>query len=392
MKKIILAMIAALMLVVLVACEKWPGKTPTATPYPTSTPTNTPSPTEAPTMKDISAVDIVKELGIGWNLGNSFDASGNGLAAETAWGNPKTTKELVKAIKDGGFNFIRIPITWSKHYAPAPEYIIDERWMKRVKEVVDYAVAEDMYILINTHHEQETWMSLKADDYEKTSGQFKAMWTQIATVFKDYDEKLMFEAFNEPRTVGASYEWNGGNKGEREIINKLAKDFYDVVRATGGNNLIRNLVIQTYGGSTATTAMADWKSPNPNDKHIIASVHAYTPYNFALNINGTDHFSSSEANSTRDIDYLQRTVKQYFVDKGIPVILGECGSINKENLEDRVDHISYFVKSMKAIGVPCVWWDNGNVTGGGERFGIINRNTCEWVFPELRDAMVNAIK
>lgn len=387
MKKIVLILITVLLILSLAACKNDPTVTPEG-------PTDGPSPTEAdlPTMKDVSAVDMVKELGIGWNLGNSFDASGNGLAAETAWGNPKTTKELIKAIKDGGFNLIRIPITWSKHYAPAPEYKIDEKWMNRVKEVVDYAVELDMYVIINTHHEQSTWMFLKDYQYEKTSAQLKAMWTQIATVFKDYNEKVMFEGFNEPRTVGASYEWNGGNKAEREVVNKLAKDFYDAVRSTGGNNTIRNLIIQTYGGSTNTNAMSEWRSPNPDDKHIIASVHAYTPYDFALNVNGGNHFSSSEKNSTNDIDWLATVIKQYFLDKGIPVILGECGSVNKENLTDRIDHISYFVKKLNSIGVPCIWWDNGNVNGSGERFGIIDRKTYEWVYPELRDAMVNAIK
>ena len=396
MKKTIVLVFSFFVLLFCVSCKETPKKpvSPSATPSPEITSTPTPSPTEAPTadMLDIPSTELVKLLGAGFNIGNSLDASGSKLSAETAWGNPKTTKELVKALKDAGFNTIRVPVSWANHFGIFPDFTIDAEWLARVKEVVDYAIDLDLYVILDMHHEQSAWLKVTEKDYPGVRVKFMALWKQIALTFKDYDEHLIFEACNEPRTIGSAAEWNGGTREEREVINKLHADFYNTVRETGGNNSIRHLMFQTYGGSTNTNALAQWINPNPEDKHIIASVHAYTPYDFALNIKGGNHFNSSETASKRDIDYLKTILKQYFIDKGIPVILGECGSVNKNNLEDRVDHISYFFKTLNSIGVPCVWWDNGCVTGDGELFGIIDRNTYEWIFPELRDAMINAIK
>ena len=150
-------------------------------------------------MEDMIAKDIVKEMRIGWNLGNTFDSWRDDLKItdlpyrfETAWGNPETTQELIDTVIDQGFNVIRIPVTWKNHIREAPEYRIEEQWMQRVKEVVDYAYNRGVYVIINMHHED--WNEPYYDNEEAAAAIMRAVWTQIAEVFQDYDEHLIFEA------------------------------------------------------------------------------------------------------------------------------------------------------------------------------------------------------
>ena len=227
-----------------------------------------------------SVKEIVKDMTTGINLGNSFDSIAllDKSGGETGWGNPKTTKEMIDAIADAGFNILRIPITWFEEIGPAPEYLINPLWLARIKEVVDYAAGNQMYVIINTHHEN-SWIKPLEEYYDSIETKFKKLWTQIAEYFKEYEEWLLFEALNEPRLEGGADEWQGATREVRDFINKLEDAFVKAVRITGGNNLKRGLLITTAAASASDAAVDGLKLPE--DENIIVSIHTYLPHSFS---------------------------------------------------------------------------------------------------------------
>ena len=362
-----------------------PDPTPTPSPTPEATATPTATPTPELTIADVSPMDLVADMKIGWNLGNSLDATGGiGIMSETAWGNPKTKEAMIDAVIDAGFNVIRIPVTWDGHCGTGPEYRIHDMWLARVKEVVDYAYNKGVYVILNTHHEE--WYMPDEANKEANGEQLVALWTQIAEYFKDYDEHLIFEGLNEPRLRGTSKEWTGDTKAS-EIINYWEQLFVDAVRATGGNNTLRHLMITGYAASSSKDNLAKIKLPE--DDKLIISVHAYTPYNFALNTTGTDKWSAKTGGA--ELTGFMKMLNELFISKGVPVIIGEFGAVDKNNLETRVEWADYYVRAAKEYGIVCVWWDNNGFAGNGENLGIFNRRELTFPFPELVDAMMNVI-
>ncbi len=337
------------------------------------------------TIADISSVDLVADMKIGWNLGNTLDATGGvGVDSERSWGNPKTTQEMIDAVLDQGFNVIRIPVTWDGHFGAAPEYQIHDIWMNRVQEVVDYAYDRGAYVILNMHHEE--WHFPSEENKEVASETLAALWTQIANHFKDYDEHLIFEGLNEPRKKGTAVEWTGGDKEGREVVNHFAQVFVNTVRATGGNNAERHLMVTGYAASSSRDALKSMKLPK--DDKLIISVHAYTPYDFALNTKGTDQWDVNK--DAKDIDYLLKTLDELFLSKGIPVIIGEFGAMNKKNDAERIEWADYYVSKATEYGVPCIWWDNNAFSGSGENFGLFDRRTLTFPSQDLVDAMMAA--
>lgn len=358
---------------------------PTTLPEPTVTPEPTAAPLPALTIADISSTDLVTDMKIGWNLGNTLDATGGmGIMSETAWGNPKTKQEMIDAVLDAGFNVIRIPVTWDGHFGGAPDYKIHDIWLQRVKEVVDYAYNKGAYVILNTHHEE--WYMPTEENKEENGEQIAALWKQIAEYFKEYDEHLIFEGLNEPRKRGTSLEWTGDAEA-RDVINYWEQIFVDTVRATGGNNTLRHLMITGYAASSSKENLAAIKLPE--DEKLIVSVHAYTPYNFALNTAGTSTWDVSK--DTWDIDSLMKNLDELFISKGIPVVIGEFGAMNKENEAERVEWVQYYLTKAQETGVPCVWWDNNAFTGAGENFGLFDRRTLEFPYQDLLNAMMQTI-
>jgi endoglucanase len=373
----------------------------------TPTPTSTTDPTKAPDagevavkaiqdkvasgpmkMRDISSVDLVKEIKIGWSLGNTMDASGNqGVLDEIAWGNPKTSKKMIDAVKEAGFNTIRIPVSWQDHIGKAPEYTIDKVWMDRVQQLVNWAYADDMYVIINMHHED--WYSPYKKTEDKAIDELEKTWKQIADRFQNYDEHLIFEGLNEPRHKGDPDEWTGGNKEGWEVVNDLNAAFVKTIRSCGGNNPQRHLMCPPYAASSSLNTWQDFKVPK--DDKIIVSIHAYTPYNFALNAAGTSEWSVSNKTDTYEIDYLMDNIKTNFIDKGIPVILGEFGAVDKKNTEARTAWAEYYVKKAHEVGVPCIVWDN-NAFFSGETLGLLNRFKCEWQYPQIVKALMKGLE
>lgn len=346
--------------------------------------TGSPSP-----IRDIPSIELVKEIKIGWNLGNTLDATGgSGLSSETSWGNPKIDKAMIDAIKQGGFNTLRIPTTWEKHLGAAPDYVIDNAWLDRVQEIVDYGIENGMFVILNLHHEE--WHFPSYDNEATAIDILTKVWKQIADRFQNYDEHLIFEGLNEPRQKGTANEWNGGDKEGQEVVNHFNEAFVKTIRSSGGNNPLRHLMIPPYAATSSTSA---WDNFNlPKDDKIIVSIHAYTPYDFALNTAGTSKWSLNNKSDTGAITSLMDNIDRYFLSKGYPVILGEFGAVNKDNLEQRTAWANFYVKSAKEKGIPCIWWDNGAVSGSGELFGLLNRRTHNFHYPEIVEALMGGLE
>ena len=339
-------------------------------------------------IRDIPSTELVKEIKIGWNLGNTLDSTGeSGVESETSWGNVVTTKEMITTVKDAGFNIVRIPTTWGIHMDE--NNVVDEAWMNRVQEVVDYAYSQDMFVILNIHHEE--WHDPYYDNADAAEEKLKALWTQIGTHFAGYSERLIFEGMNEPRKRNTAFEWNGGDDEGREVVNRLNAAFVETIRGLGGNNAKRHLMIPGYAASSSDSALRAIKVPEGDDK-IIISVHAYTPYAFALSDDFAARNFSPDDSSANDIVYLMDTLKTNFIDKGTPVIIGEFGARAKANEDIRGEWATFYVSKAKEIGVPCVWWDNGAFSGNGENFGILNRSSCTWEYPVIVEGLMKGLE
>lgn len=340
-------------------------------------------------IEDIASIELIKRLKIGWNLGNTLDATGgSGLGTETSWGNPITTKEMIDLVKERGFNVLRVPTTWEKHLGSGPDYTVDEAWLDRVQEVVNYGIKNDMYVILNMHHEE--WHFPSYDNEEKAKDILTRVWKQIADRFENYDECLIFEGMNEPRMKGTEVEWNGGNDEGWDVVNKLNAAFVETIREAGGNNPKRHLMIPTYAASSDPRSWQKFEIPE--DDKVIVSLHAYTPYNFALNEQGTDVWSLSNSNDTGEVDRLMSNIDRMFISKGIPVILGEFGARDKNNIESRASWAEYYIKKASEIGVPCVWWDNGAFFGNGELFGVLDRRKLTWAHEDIVVALMRGLE
>lgn len=345
-------------------------------------------------IKDITSLELISEMKIGWNLGNTLDSvitnpNGEETAAdwEKAWGNPVTTKAMIDSVKNQGFNVLRIPVTWEGKFGEAPDYTINEDWLARVKEVVDYGIENDMFVILNMHHEE--WHSPTKENEAQATEILCALWKQIAEYFGGYDEHLIFEGMNEPRLKNHPSEWTGGDADAREVINNLNAAFVNTVRETGGNNSLRHLMVPTYAASTLDTVLDDFIIPD--DDKVIVSVHAYLPYSFALADNGTTDWSIDNPSDTQEIDELFAKLKERFVDNGQAVIIGEFGSRNRFNTAERAACASYYLTMAAENGIPCIWWDNNAFVGNGENFGLFDRKTFEWRYPDIMTAMMEAV-
>lgn len=338
-------------------------------------------------MRDITPTELVSEIKAGWNLGNTFDAFGkSGVEAETSWGNPKTTKEMIDAVCEKGFNAIRIPVTYADHMGPAPDYTVEPEWFDRVEEVINYALDDGMYVIINTHHE-EAWRIPDDAHIDAVDAQNKALWTQIAERFKDYGDHLIFEGLNEPRVKGGEKEWEGGTAEGRACLDRLNQTFVDAVRATGGNNEKRLLLITTFASSHVNVTISTLKIPE--DEHIAVSIHAYTPYVFTYVNDQSSATDVWDGSLTKDITGVMTDLWRVFLSKDIPVLLTEYGAEDKnKNTEEVRKWVVDYVSKATTRGIPCFWWDNGIYDQSGEKFAIFDRKNLSWYREEVVDAII----
>ena len=335
---------------------------------------------EASAQTVYSADDIVEDMGLGWNLGNSLDATGDGGAngQETSWGNPWVTEDLIKAVKAKGFNTVRVPVSWYKNITVENgKYTINADWFARVKEVVDYAYNNGMYVILNIHHEDWINRTDLASSYSVMSTELKQVWTQIAEYFADYDQHLIFEGMNEPRMAGAKDgEWTG-NSACYEVINKLDADFISTVRSVdSAYKNTRLLMVPGYAASGDYGIYSNLDKNLFNDPYVAASVHAYKPYSFAM---GDGDHSSFSSDCKAELDGVFNDLRSFFTQDGIPVVIGEFSTSNYGYTNARVDWAEYYMTLAKEIGIACVLWDNNvEKENGGEAHGYINRINNTW--------------
>ncbi|MGO4275354.1 glycoside hydrolase family 5 protein, partial [Paenibacillus sp. TAF58] len=275
----------------------------------------------AASAKETKMQSYVSAMQPGWNLGNTFDAFDTTDPTkndETAWGNPRVTKEFIKEIRKQGFKSIRIPITWSGRMGGAPDYTISPAWMDRVQQVVDWSLEEGLYVMINIHHDSWMWVSKAPANHDAVLAQYNAIWTQVADRFKNHPDKLMFESINEPQFDNVDVPT------KHALLDELNSSFVHIVRASGGVNDVRPLVLPTLFTNNSQEHVESLASTiaKLNDPNLIATVHFYGFWPFSVNIAG---YPKLEADTIKDIDTMANNVYNTFVLKGIPVVIGEFG-------------------------------------------------------------------
>ena len=345
-------------------------------------------------MRNITSQQLVEDMTFGWNLGNTLDVcqadrDGDGKinehveagekVDETLWGNPKATKELFTSLKKNGVNAVRIPVTWRDHMDSNGN--IDREWMDRVQQVVDYAYSQGMYVIINVHHDGGgdpkfgAWVIEESQkDYNTFLKKYKNIWKQIAERFKNYSDYLIFESMNE---VGFDTLYNKNKADAYNLINKINQDFVDIIRATGGNNAKRHLLIAGYYTDIERTCDSLYKMPDDKAGRCILSVHYYTPWDFCTCDRKHTWGTNSEV---RQMETLIGKMKKNFVDKGIPVIIGEYAASGSD-LSSCIFFIEKLNKLCSDYGIATFIWDSGSQ---------VNRKTYKWRTPQYLEALKRA--
>lgn len=331
---------------------------------------------------DVDAQEWCRNIRMGWNLGNSLEAQGS----ETSWGNPATTRDMIKAVKAEGFNAIRIPVRWGQH-CNMQTMDIDAVWANRVKEVVDWCLDEDLYVIINTHH--DTWLEHYPTNAQKAelNSKLKALWTNIANLFADYDGRLAFAGLNE---VNAGGDWGLTPTQENyDVTNGFNQTFVDAVRATGGNNAKRNLIVQSYR-CNPSMGLSSLVVPNdPAEKRLSVEFHYYDPYSYCSGakdcynywgIAFADKGTVTPDGNEKSLANFFLTLREKWCEQGLGVVIGEYGCSNHYTSSDRTtqeDNMRYYMKCVvseaRKNGFAAFVWDNNAFGNGSEKFGIFNR-------------------
>ena len=340
-----------------------------------------------------TSMEIANKIKLGLNIGNTLEAIGG----ETAWGNPQITNDLIKLIKQSGFDAIRLPCSWNQ-YADQTTAEIQSSWLNRVKEVVQYCVNNDMYVILNIHWDGG-WLETNCTPgkQEETNAKQKAFWEQIATNLRDFDEHLLFASANEPNVSDAT---------QMAVLLSYHQTFIDAVRSTGGKNAYRVLVVQGPMTDIATTNKLMTKMPTDSiPNRLIAEIHYYTPWNFTGMTKDESwgnqfYYWGKGFHSTTDlahnptwgeeaeVDSLFKLMKNQFVDKGIPVVIGEFGAMRRDNLTgdalllhlaSRAYYFKYITKQANTNGLMPFFWDTG---------GLLNRRTNTVSDQQSLDALI----
>lgn len=359
--------------------------------------------TKTSSSSDETAMEFVSHIKVGWNLGNTLDsvpmAYASPTSCESSWGCPVTTKQMIDAVKDAGFNCVRVPVSWGQKMDNTT-YQIDENWMNRVQEVVNYVIDNDMYCILNIHHDNTPanypYFYPDSAHYAQSEKFVTSVWSQVSERFEAYDNHLIFETLNEPRLVGHNNEWwidpnSNDCKDGMDCVNKLNAAALDTIRKSGGNNGKRFVLMPSYAANCDESTLAGVVMPN--DDHIIAEAHAYTPYNFALadeKDGGTPNWS--EANGGADIVNLMKRLQKTYLSKGIPVIIDEFGASNRNNEDTRAAWAKFYVSQADSYGIPCVLWDNNQFGNGSENLGLLNRNNLTIGYPKLLEGIMEGAK
>jgi len=353
---------------------------------------------------------------VGWNLGNTLDAHSNGIAGETNWGNPAINQDLLNGVKAAGFDIVRIPITWMGYIGMGPEHRIASSRLQRAADVVDMAHKAGLKVIINLHHDgsspmigkDDGWLSVaraskNSRDYERITHQFARVWDQIAAYFQNYGDWLIFESMNEIHDGGwgHSTDFKMFPHLQTDIVNKWNQVFTDRVRASGGNNAERFLLIPAYCTIPEQTLASSFVLPKDStpDK-LIVTFHYYYPHEFSIEARRATWGTDAEKQRV-DRDFAP--FKSKYVDNNIPVIIGEAGAAlqsgdaarQAQARQSRYEYISHVFATAAKYGLIPVYWDNGSTSGSGEKFGIFDRRSGRPNSEEsasLITMMVNAVR
>ena len=322
-------------------------------------------------MRDMTTQELIEDMGLGINLGNTFEATGSWVggttvsAFERCWGSPIITEEMIKGIKDGGFGVVRLPANWSN--LMSDDYTISPEFDARIHEVVDWILDNDMYVILNMHH--ETWIADMPTNEEECLTHYSRLWEQITESFKDYDDHLMFESLNEEG--GWDSVWNqygSSTEGKAEAfgyLNKLNQTFVDIVRASGGNNKKRHLLIAGYYTNIEHTCDELFVMPTDPENRLAVSVHYYEPSTLTILEADADWGKAkTDWGSESDIAKLNSLLdlmKTTFTDKGIPVIVGEYGCFGKNKTQEvKRAYMVDVCRETYIRGMLPVLWDTQN--------------------------------
>ena len=336
-----------------------------------------------------TAMAAVSGMRAGKNLFNTLDCTGEWIAQwtedkpsdyETAWGNPVVTRAQIHAFKEAGFTAIRVPVTWYPHMDE--NWVVKEDWMARVEEVVGYVLDEGMYCILNVHHDtgadsESAWLNAELANIGPITEKYTALWQQIATRFNHFGEKLLFESLNE--IIQFKYGWNDPKNDNTpyEAVNLLNQSFVNTVRATGGNNGRRNLIVNTYRADPGKQTITAFQLPEDSvDSHLAVEVHVYIPGDFIM---GESKAVWTDANA-REVENAFQVLADRFVPAGIPVVIGEWGG-DKDHAaseEDLVQLADCYMAQVAKYGFATFWWAC-----------LLDRKTMQWILPNVRDAIVS---
>lgn len=338
---------------------------------------------------DSDALTLISNIKVGWNIGNTCEGTPN----ENSWGNPYVTAELIAAVKAAGFNAVRVPVRWTPH--ADDDMNIKAEWLDRIAEIVDYCVDQDMYVIINSHH--DNWYDRLPSTYDAKDikTKFANMWTQIARRFRDYDEHLIFGGINEMVGLNGdgSENWGQPTKSQQKFLNELMQCFVNNVRATSGNNAVRCLMIQPWA-CNPDFVLNGSNFEMPADKvagRLIFEYHHYT-WTYSTEAAGADQnkyfwgepykaYTPWYADGEKEEVWRSEALKKEFIDKGYGVIMAEFGCVQHNRSSDNAvadESRAYYhetvVSEAGAQGIPCFYWDNGLfTTADNENFGIFDR-------------------
>jgi endoglucanase len=342
-------------------------------------------------MRDLTSLQLSEQMAPGWNVGNSLEAIGG----ETNWGNPMVTQALMNAVKAAGFKSVRIPVSWAQ-YADAND-TISPAWMARVTEVVNYARSAGLYAIINIHWDGG-WMQPTYAQQAYVNGRLTRFWTQIANNFRNHDDYLLFAGTNEVMVDG---DYGTPTVEYYTVQNSFNQTFVDAVRATGGNNATRHLVVQGYNTNIDHAYNFAAIPADPAANRLMMEVHYYDPFNFTINdassiwqwgAIATDPNATETWANEPYVDAQFQKMKTRFIDNGVPVIMGEYGAILRTEYDSAGTYRRYWdqyiTESAHQRGLVPMYWDNGYTSN--HQMGLFDRATGAQAYPDVISEIVDA--
>ena len=346
-------------------------------------------------IRDMTTMQLVHDMGQGINLGNTLEACGTWInpgsgvfGYETAWGSPYITQEAIQGYAELGFGVLRIPVAWSN--LMEEDYTISKELMDRVKQVTDWTLDTGMYAIVNIHWDSGWWEKFP-EDTEECMKKYTRIWEQICDAFKDYGDKVMFESLNEEG--GWNSVWNqygsstDGKADSYGLLNDINQKFVDIVRASGGNNEGRHLLIAGYNTDITLTCDELFKMPDDPAGRCAVSVHYYTPATFCI-LEKDESWGKAKKTwgNEKDLEELQKymdMLKTTFIDKGVPVIIGEYGVAQGNKEKEQIENFMVTVsEAIYDIGACPVIWDIHNA--------FYNRNTHQFLFPDMLEKIMES--